>query len=150
MVRREIQIKAPNLRGFDSREDRHGLRFAPSGLRDRAVIRPGRGWAALCRRATDATPCDRALADSRDRLTEWLRTAIAKGVIGGPWEGEFPRYAWYKTGSTVYEARLVNRAQGTYKGYGLLPDEWPKDIETHYELIVLRSRMGAGGRQPRR
>jgi hypothetical protein len=81
----------------------------------------------------DATLCDRALADSRNQLTEWLRTAIAKGVIGGPWEGEFPRYAWYKTGGTVYEARLVNRAQGTYKGYGLLPDEWPKDIETHYE-----------------
>lgn len=81
----------------------------------------------------DATLCDRALADSRDRLTEWLRTAIAKGAIGGPWEGEFPRYAWYKTGGTVYEARLVNRTQGTYKGYGLLPDEWPKDIETCYE-----------------
>ncbi len=59
-----------------------------------------------------------------------LRTAIAKGAVGGPWEGEFPRYAWYKTRDTVYEARLVNRTQGTYKGYGLLRTEWPKDIET--------------------
>ena len=65
----------------------------------------------------DATLRDRALADSRDQLTQWLRAAITKGVIGGPWEGEFPRYAWYKQGDTVYEARLVNRTQGTYKGY---------------------------------
>lgn len=32
----------------------------------------------------DATLCDRALADSRDQLTQWLRIAITKGVIGGP------------------------------------------------------------------
>ena len=81
----------------------------------------------------DAIQCDRALADSRDQLTQWLRAAIIKGVIGGPWEGEFPRYAWYKQGDTVYEARLVNRTQGTYKGYCLLPDEWPKDIAVYSE-----------------
>ena len=81
----------------------------------------------------DATLCDRTFADRRDQLTKWLRTAIAKGVIGGPWEGEFPRYAWYMTADTVYEARLVNRTQGSYKGYGLLRDEWPKDIETYYD-----------------
>jgi len=81
----------------------------------------------------DATLCDRALANSRDQLTEWLRTAIAKGVVAVPWEGEFPRHAWYKTRDIVYEARLVNRTQVTYKGYGLLRDEWPKGIETYYE-----------------
>jgi len=81
----------------------------------------------------DATLCDRALADRRDQLTQWLRAAIVKGVIGGPWEGDFPRYAWYKSGNTVYEARLVNCTQGTYKGYRLLLDEWPRDIQAHYD-----------------
>lgn len=81
----------------------------------------------------DATLCDRALADSQDLLTQWLRTAIGKGTIGGPWDGEFPRYAWLKTGDTVYEARVVSRAQGAYKGYSLLPDEWPKNIATFYD-----------------
>lgn len=81
----------------------------------------------------DATLCDRALADSQILLTQWLRTAIGKGAIGGPWEGDFPRYAWFKSGDTVYEARLVNRTQGTYKGYSLLSDEWPKGIEAFYD-----------------
>ncbi len=81
----------------------------------------------------DATLCDRALAKRCDEITHWLQIAIEKGAIGGPWEGEFPRYAWYKDGATVYEARLVNRMAGTYKGYGLLPDEWPKGIETYYD-----------------
>jgi hypothetical protein len=27
----------------------------------------------------------------------------------------------------MYEARLVNRANGEYKGFPLLPDEWPQD-----------------------
>jgi len=81
----------------------------------------------------DATLCDRSLANCQDEITGWLREAVSKGVVGGPWEGEFPRYAWYKRKETVYEARLVNRTQGTYKGYGLLPDEWPRGIEAFYE-----------------
>jgi hypothetical protein len=81
----------------------------------------------------DASLCDRSLAHCPDRLTEWLRAAIVKGVIGGPWEGGFPRYAWYKNGNAVYEARLVNCTQGTYKGYPLLPDEWLKGIQVLYD-----------------
>lgn len=80
----------------------------------------------------DATLCDRSLARQQADITAWLREAVRKGVIGPPWEGDYPRYAWYKSGDVVYEARLVNRAQGTYKGYGLLPDEWPKGIGDYY------------------
>jgi hypothetical protein len=48
------------------------------------------------------------------------------------WDGEFPRYVWYKDSGTVYEARLVNREQGSYKGYPLEPAEWPPGIEAVY------------------
>ena len=35
-------------------------------------------------------------------------------------------------GNTVFEARLVNRESGSYKGYPLDSDEWPKGIESLY------------------
>ncbi len=53
--------------------------------------------------------------------------------MGEPMEGRFPRYVWYKDGSTVYEGRLVNQETGEYKGYPLDEEEWPPGIETLYE-----------------
>ena len=41
-------------------------------------------------------------------------------------EGDFPRYAWYKNGTDLYEARLVNRDNGQYKGFPLERFEWPE------------------------
>lgn len=79
----------------------------------------------------DATICDRSLTDP-DILTGWVREALVRGVMGAFMEGRFPRYVWYKTGKTVYEARLVNREQGTYKGYPLYEDEWPEGIADYY------------------
>ena len=63
---------------------------------------------------------------------EWLRSAIRLGAVGAPWEGEFPRYVWYKEGPLVFEGRLVNRAIGAYKGYPLQRAEWPDRIEDIY------------------
>ena len=80
----------------------------------------------------DASCCPRNLAVQQGRLSDWLRTAIRRGAVGAPWEGEFPRYVWYEHENIVFEGRLVNRAQGTYKGYPLLEDEWPNDIEDIY------------------
>lgn len=51
---------------------------------------------------------------------------------GTPWEGDFPRYVWYKHGDTVFEGRLVNRETGEYKGYPLHGDEWPDGIAEVY------------------
>jgi hypothetical protein len=34
--------------------------------------------------------------------------------------------------STDFEARLVNRGNGSYKGYPLSADEWPREIEELY------------------
>ena len=73
---------------------------------------------------SDATACPRDLKDV-DQLTGWLRAAIAAGQIGAPWEGDFPRYAWFRNDRGCFEARLTNRVSGQYKGYPLKPDEEP-------------------------
>lgn len=75
---------------------------------------------------SDASMCNRALSEDRNQITTWLRAAIQRGHIGEPWEGSFPRYAWYRDGDTMYEARLVNRTSGEYKGYPLRKNEWPE------------------------
>lgn len=72
----------------------------------------------------DASPCPRQYND-RDLVTGWLRAAIRAGSTVAPWEGGFPRYAWHREQDTVFEARLVNRGDGSYKGYPLKLDEWP-------------------------
>jgi len=71
----------------------------------------------------DATKCDPAL-DILE-ITTWLRAGVVAGQIGAPWEGEFPRYVWQRTEARCYEARLVNRGLGQYKGYALTDDEVP-------------------------
>lgn len=76
----------------------------------------------------DASLCPREIGDV-SVVTDWLRSAIRRGATGAPWEGAFPRYAWHKEGDTVFEARLVNRGSGSYKGYPLNCDEWPPGIE---------------------
>lgn len=74
---------------------------------------------------SDASQCDPVLHGDFETLTVWLRDAIAGGKTGAPWEGEFPRYAWVEREGVWYEARLVNRTAGTYKGYPLLAAERP-------------------------
>jgi len=48
-------------------------------------------------------------------------------------EGGFPRYAWHKEGTIVYETRLVNQGLGQYKGYPLNGTEWPRGLDSVYE-----------------
>jgi len=74
----------------------------------------------------DASICDRSISRDFTTPTEWLRAAIRSGNIGCPMEGDFPRYAWYKNGTDLYEARLVNRDNGQYKGFPLERFEWPE------------------------
>ena len=74
----------------------------------------------------DASICEASLSRSFVQPTRWLKAAFRAGAVGNPIEGNFPRYAWYRNGQTVYEARLVNRVQGEYKGYPLERHEWPK------------------------
>lgn len=81
----------------------------------------------------DATICDRSFVERRNEIESWLRDAIRQGVVSGMWEGAFPRYVWAVRGTRCYEARLVNRAQGAYKGYELRQDEWPTGIDADHE-----------------
>lgn len=76
----------------------------------------------------DATKCDPRLHGDFRLLTEWLQKAIGDGRVGAPWEGDFPRYVWVERGGTWYEARLVNRDQGTYKGYAITDRELPEGL----------------------
>jgi hypothetical protein len=89
----------------------------------------GPSFAGLPRPRADATKCDSALGDRLPDIQRWLQHAFEVQCFGGPWEGDFPRYAWCKVGDTVYEARLVNRGLGQYKGWQLEPDEWPAEID---------------------
>ena len=83
----------------------------------------------------DATRCPPEITD-KELVLEWLRSAIRRGAVSEYWEPNqqigFPRYVWHKEGDTVYEARLVNRGDGSYKGYPITDDEWPKGIEDIY------------------
>ncbi len=78
----------------------------------------------------DASVCDRTLARDQIKVQGWLQDAVRRGYIGEPWEGDFRRYVWYLVEGTLYEGRLINRAQGQYKGYPLTEDEWPAGWRT--------------------
>ena len=88
-------------------------------------------FAGQPRLRSDASCCPREIKD-REVVCEWLRSAIRRGATGAPWEGDFPRYVWYKHDTMVFEGRLVNRGSGLYKGYPLDSKEWPDGIEEIY------------------
>lgn len=79
-------------------------------------------FAGQPRPRSDASLCPPELRGPR-KLTRWLRKAIRAGHVGELWEGDFPRYVWYRSGDIVFEARLTNRENGEYKGYPLTPEE---------------------------
>lgn len=80
--------------------------------------------AEVRRLRSDATPCPEQVI--RDDAQRWLREALAAGAVGAPWDDQpFPRYAWWRVGDMVYEARLTNAEQGWFKGYPLDPSDWP-------------------------
>ena len=75
--------------------------------------------------------CPRYL--TQHQVEGWLREAIRRGAVGAYWEGDFPRYVWFKAGESVYQGRLVNSGLGEYKGWPLSRAEWPAGIERFYE-----------------
>src|SRR5690349_17079313 len=120
-----VRAVAPAPQGVDLEETADRVRYVGS-----AEHKDSPSFAGEPRPRADAAICDRSLAGSQTELTEWLRTAIRSGSFGGIWEGGFPRYVWYgPVAETVYEARLVNREAGWYKGFPLNRDEWPEGIE---------------------
>jgi len=90
-------------------------------------------FAGQPRPRADASICERRFMTMQEELTSWLQEAIERGAVSSHLEGDYPRYAWYKEGNVVYEARLVNRGSGEYKGYALEEEEWPNGIDEIYE-----------------
>lgn len=80
--------------------------------------------AGMPRPRPDASICPRP-ANDVVLATRWLQSAVRSGSTGDRWEGGFPRYVWHRQGDTVFEARLINRGDGSYKGYPLSEHEWP-------------------------
>lgn len=81
-------------------------------------------------RRNDASRCGPRYTDF-DQLTQVLRESIRIGCISD-FVGRFPKYVWGVLDGSLYEARLVNHDQGTYKGYPLeAEDELPQDPNQH-------------------
>jgi hypothetical protein len=120
------------------RPKRHAIFVPPDtdldALAERAVYvgsvehKTHRSEAGLPRPRADATKCDQERHGNFRELTRMLREAIVAGRVGAPWDGEFPRYAWTNDAGDWFEARLVNRDQGTYKGYGVSADGLPEGL----------------------
>lgn len=78
----------------------------------------------------DATICDRSFAGRLNDINGWLRRAIRDGQFSAYWDhAHFPRYVWHREGDRVFEARVVNAGQGSYKAYELKEDEWPENFQ---------------------
>ena len=70
----------------------------------------------------DASICPPELAHNHDRVEAWLRQAVEAGHARG-WRNGYPRYAWYRDGDIIYEAREGSSGSGEYHGYPLEPEQ---------------------------
>lgn len=79
---------------------------------------------------SDASRCPSDLKDAAE-ITGWLAAAIRAGLVSeDPGDDGFPKYVWAFQRETWFEGRLVNAAQGTYKGYPLAADEVPQGLRS--------------------
>jgi len=88
-------------------------------------------FAGQPRPRSDASICPREL--THEQVQGWLRDAILRRAVSPLWEGEFPRYVWFKTGSVAYQGRLVNSGAGEYKGWPIPRSEWPTGLDAIYD-----------------
>jgi hypothetical protein len=86
-------------------------------------------FAGKPRPRADASICTASVTQKQAQA--WLVIGLRLGNIGAPWEKGYPRYIWYLSGDIIYEARLVNRDTGEYKGYPLRREELPKNVREH-------------------
>lgn len=77
---------------------------------------------------SDASLCPPGLEGVQETLTEWLKSSIRAGHIGGPIEGRFPRYVWRRDNDRWFAGRLTNQTLGQYKGYPITEDEVPPEL----------------------
>jgi hypothetical protein len=114
------EIRAPERR----RDRRRTVCRTPAGVSREALARKA-SYAAWDPPSPDTLP---RAAPGEGAPEELLRAALTEGQLGGPWEQDFPRYAWYRTGDVVQEFRLTGGEPGRYTGYTLHPSEWPEGL----------------------
>ncbi|GAA3009778.1 hypothetical protein [Streptomyces fulvorobeus] len=113
-----------DIRPPERRERRRTVTEPPAGV-DREALADGAAYVAWDPHSADTLPP----AAPTDRTPqELLRDALTEGLLGGPWERDFPRYAWYRVGDVVREFRLAGQDPGRYTGYTLHPSEWPEGL----------------------
>jgi len=84
---------------------------------------------------SDAARCDPRLTDF-STITPALREAIRRGCVGAQFDGEFPRHVWGWLNGRLYEARLTNKAQGSYKAWPIDDVERPRDPENRLDWRI--------------
>ncbi|MER7487024.1 hypothetical protein ABTY20_14205 [Streptomyces sp. NPDC126497] len=113
-------IRPPERR----RERRRTVTEPPAGV-DREALARRAAYEAWEPRSADTLPSAVPAGRTQEEL---LRAALTEGALGGPWERDFPRYAWYRTDDVVQEFRLAGADPGRYTGYTLHPSEWPEGL----------------------
>jgi hypothetical protein len=124
--RPQVRTIGPPPRGIDLSEVAERARYTGSPEHKDAP-----SFAGQPRPRADASICDRDL--TQHEAETWLREAILRGAISTKWDGDFPRYVWFKAGAVAYEGRLINSGTGEYKGWPLAETEWPSALLTIYE-----------------
>ncbi|MFF1509656.1 hypothetical protein [Streptomyces sp. NPDC058326] len=112
-----------DIRPPERRERRRTVTEPPAGV-DREALARGAAYVAWDPGSADTLPP----VPAGRAPEELLRAALTEGLLGGPWERDFPRYAWYRTGDVVREFRLTDQVPGRYTGYVLHPSEWPEGL----------------------
>ncbi len=77
---------------------------------------------ALRSDASDCDAVDPSLSQDAARLQRLLQEVFKRGQVDPRREGQFPRYGWGRLriadgSEKLFEVRLTNSAQGSYKGY---------------------------------
>ena len=72
-----------------------------------------------------ATPCSPDVG--YQQIQRVLRTAVRRKCVGVAIDQGFPRYVWGWLDGELYEAKLVNAPEGSYKAYRLDESEYPED-----------------------
>lgn len=79
------------------------------------------------RRGKPASVCPKRWSAEDARAA--LKRAVLNGNVSEAWESDYPRYIWYREGTTiVYEARLSGGFPGSYHAYPIEADQVPRDV----------------------
>ncbi len=73
---------------------------------------------------SDASQCDPSLGDAEE-FARWIREGVKSNMFSEELQEGFPKYVWIERDGEWFEARLVNKTQGQYKGYPILESERP-------------------------